>query len=132
MASGLYDLGREAFLAGDIDWAADNIRAVAVDTSDYTVDLATHNALDDVAAGSRVASSANLSGKSVANGVADCDDITFTAVAGDTISALVIYKVGGTEATSPLIAYIEAGPVTPNGTNITFEVDSGANKLFKL
>jgi hypothetical protein len=132
MASGLYDTGRAAFLAGDVDWAADNIKAVGVDTSDYTVNLATDDFLDDVPAPSRVDTSANLSGKTVTAGVADCDDITLTAVTGDTISALVIYKDTGAEGTSQLIAYIEAGPVTPNGTDIVFNVSDGADKLFKL
>ena len=132
MASALYDKGREAFLKGDVDWLADDIKAVGVDTSDYTVNLATHDFLDDIPSIARIDTSANLTGKTATAGVADCDDITLTAVTGDTISALVIYKDTGSAATSALIAYIEAGPVTPNGTDIVFEVSSGANKLFKL
>ncbi len=131
MASGLYSKGREAFLAGDIDFDNDTIKAVAVDVADYLVTLSTDNALNDVDAGSRIAT-ATLANTTVTNGIADCDDIVFSAVSGDDIGALVIYKDTGTESTSALIAYIEAGPVTPNGTDITFVVDSGPNKLFKL
>lgn len=132
MASALYDKGREGFLDGSIDWDSDNIKAVAVDAADYTVSISTHQFLSDIPAPARVATSPNLSGKTVTAGVADCDDILLTAVTGDSIEAVVIYKDTGVEATSRLIAYIEAGPVTPNGSDITFVVDPGANKLFKL
>ena len=54
---------------------------------------------------------------------------------GDPSEALLIYKDTGTEATSPLIAYIDTAtglPVTPNGGNITVTWDNGTNKIFKL
>ena len=54
MSNALYDLGREASLAGDIAWDTDNIKCVLVDTADYTVNLATHQYLSDVTAGGRV------------------------------------------------------------------------------
>ena len=132
MASGLYDNGREAFLAGDIDWAVDDIKVVAVDTSDYTVDLAADAFLDDVPGGARISTSGNFSGKTVTAGVADASDVTLTAVTGDDISALVVYKDTGVEGTSRLIAYIEAGPISPNGSNVTITWDNGASKIFKL
>ena len=37
MADGLYDRGRQAFLAGDADWDTDAFRAVLIDTGVYTV-----------------------------------------------------------------------------------------------
>jgi hypothetical protein len=129
--SALYDKGREAFLLGDIDYVSDTIKIVGVDTSDYTVDLAAHDFLDDVPTGARVATTA-LAGKTATAGVADCNDVVWDAVTGDTISAAVVYKDTGTAATSPLIAYIELGPVTPNGTDITLVIDNGTSKLFKL
>lgn len=48
MANALYDKAREAFLKGDIDWLNDTIKVMLVDTADYTVDLASHDSLDDV------------------------------------------------------------------------------------
>lgn len=135
MANALYDAGREAFLNADIDWTADDIRVVLVDTADYTVNLATHNALDDVPAPARVAVSSALGTKTSTAGVADAADVTFSAVTGDPSEALVIYKHTGTESTSLLIAYIDTAtgiPVTPNGGDITVAWDSGANKIFKL
>lgn len=135
MANALYDLGREGFLAADIDWDLDNLKVVLVDTLDYVVDLALHQFLSDVAAAGRVATSANFSAKTVAAGVADAADTTFSAVTGDPSEALVIYQDTGVEGTSRLIAYIDTAtglPVTPNGGDIAVTWDSGAAKIFKL
>lgn len=135
MTNALYDKGREGFLDGSIDWDTDDIRVILVDTADYTVDLATHDNLDDVPAAARVAVSGSLAGKTKTNGVADANDVTFSAVSGDPSEALVIYKHTGTESTSRLIAYIDTAtglPVTPNGGDINVQWDNGANKIFKL
>lgn len=135
MANALYDLGREKFLTGAINWASDNIKIVLVDAADYTVNLATHEFLSDIAVGGRVATSGNLTGKTTTAGVADASDVTLTAVTGDPSEALVIYKDTGSAATSPLIAYIDTAtglPVTPNGGNINIVWDNGANRIFKL
>ena len=135
MANALYDHGREGFLDGSIDWDTDDIRCILVDAADYTVDLATHDNLDDIPAAARVAVSGALTGKTVAAGVADADDVTFSSVTGDQCEAIVIYKHTGVETTSRLIAYIDSAtglPVTPNGGDITVQFDSGASKIFKL
>ena len=135
MANALYDKGREAFLKGDVDWLVDDIKCVLVDVADYTVDLANHDFLDDIAVGARVATSGNLGSKTATAGVADAADVTFTAVTGDQSEALVIYKDTGVAGTSQLIAYIDTAtglPVLPNGGDITVQWDNGANKIFKL
>lgn len=135
MPNALYDKGREGFLAGEIDWDADVIKAVLIDAADYTVNLAAHQFLSDIPLAARVATSAALTGKTVANGVADADDLTLSAVSGDPAEALVIYQDTGTEGTSRLIAYIDTAtglPVTPNGGDITVAWDNGSNKIFKL
>jgi hypothetical protein len=135
MSNALYDLGREAFLAGDIAWDTDNIKCVLVDTADYTVNLATHQYLSDVTAGGRVATSANLASKTIAAGVADAADVVLSSVSGDESEAIVIYQDTGVEGTSRLIAYVDTAtglPVTPNGGDITIQWDSGVNKIFKL
>lgn len=135
MANALYDLGRQGFLDGSIDWDTNDVRAILVDTGAYTVNLATHQFLSDVAAGARIAVSGALAGKSVTAGVADASDVTFTAVSGATVEAIVIYQHTGVEATSRLIAYIDTAtglPVTPNGGDINVVWDNGASKIFKL
>lgn len=134
MANALYDTGRNAFLTGDIDWVADTIKAVLVDTADYTVNLSSHDFLDDVGAPARVATG-TLASKTATAGVADAADLTFSTVTGDVSEALIIYKDTGVEGTSQLIAYIDTAtglPVTPNGGDIVVQWDSGANRIFKL
>lgn len=135
MANALYDLGRNSFLNGDIDYTSDTVDLYLIDTDDYTVNLASHQFLTSVPAGSRVAN-ATLVGKSTAAGVADANDTVFSSVSGDVSEALILVKDTGAEATSNLIAYIDTAsaglPVTPNGGDITVTWDSGANKIFKL
>ena len=135
MANALYDKGREGFLDGSIDWDTDDIRGILIDTADYTVDLATHDNLDDIPVAARVATSGAFTGKTVTNGVADAADVVLSSVSGDQSEAIVIYQHTGTESTSRLIAYIDTAtglPVTPNGGDITIQWDNGANKIFKL
>lgn len=132
MANALYDKGREGFLDGSIDWDTHDIKCCLV-TSGYTPNLSTHDFLDDVT--NIQATSGNLASKTVAAGVADAADVTFSAVSGSACNAIVIYRDTGSSATSRLIAYIDSGtglPVTPNGGDITIQWDSGANKIFKL
>lgn len=135
MANALFDKGREGFLNGDIDWPADDIRAILIDTADYTLSISTHEFLSSVPVAARVAVSASFTGKTSTNGIADAADITFTAVTGDQSEALIIYKHTGSDATARLIAFMDTAtglPVLPNGGNITVTWDNGTNKIFKL
>ena len=133
--SALYDKGREGFLGKVIGWDTDDIRCILVDVADYTVNLATHDNLNDIPAAARVAVSVALTGKTITDGVADAADVTFPSVTGDPCEALVIYQHTGNEATSRLIAYIDTAtglPVSPNGNDVIVRWDSGANRIFKL
>lgn len=135
MANSLYDAGREGFLAGNIDWDANDIRLILIDEADDTIDLAADDFLDDRAAGSRVATSGNFASKTTTAGVADAADVTLSTVTGDPSESIDIYKHTGTEGTSHLICNIDTAtglPITPNGADITIVWDSGANKIFKL
>lgn len=142
MANALYDKGREGFLAGEIDWDTATIKALLVDTGNYSVNTATHTFVSDIPSAARVATSPALSSKTVAAGVADAADTTFTAVTGATVEAIVLFQssaVGGgadvADTAQRLIAYIDTAtglPVTPNGGDITITWDNGANKIFKL
>lgn len=114
--------------------APDDIRAILIDTADYTVDTDAHDFLDDVPGAARVATAA-LTGESVSVNVFDANDTTFTAVSGDTVEAFLLYKHTGVESTSRLIAYFDTAtnmPITPNGGDITIAWDNGSNKIFAL
>jgi hypothetical protein len=133
MSNALYDLGRESFLKGEISWSADNIKVALVDGAVYTPNLATDQYITDIA--SVVATSANLSGRTTAAGVADALDITFSGVSGAISEFLVLYQDTGTPSTSRLIARIDSAvgiPVTPNGGDVAIIWDNGVNKIFKL
>lgn len=135
MANALYDRGRQGFLAGEIDWDANDIRIILIDEADDTIDLAVDEDLADRAGAARVATSSALGSKTTAAGVADAADVTLSSVTGDVSESIDIYQHTGTEATSLLIANIDTAtglPVTPNGGNITVQWDAGANKIFKL
>jgi hypothetical protein len=142
MANGLFDPGREGFLAGEIVWNTGVIKAALV--RGYTFSAA-HKFVSDLtgAGGTLVATSGALGTKSVTSGVADAADITFTAVAsGAAITGLAIFQssaVGGgadvAASAQRLILWTDTLtglPVTPNGGDITVTWDNGANKIFKL
>src|SRR4051794_3588168 len=124
MANRLFDRGREAFLgpaSGQINWLNDTIKVVLC-TSAYTPNAATDQYLSDVPGGARVATSGALTGKTVTNGVADADDVTFSAVAaGSSVTQAVVYKDTGTAASSPLVALIDSAsgfPLATSGNDI--------------
>jgi len=135
MANALFDKARQRFLEGQFNWNTDTIKAVLVDTGTYTVNLSAHEFLSDIGTGARISTSGAFTGKTTSGGAADANDITFTSVTGASIEAIVLYKDTGTDATSPLIAFIDTGtglPITPNGGDIIVTWDNGANKIFKL
>jgi hypothetical protein len=132
MASALYPITVAKWLdATGPDLIDHNIKVILIDVADYTYSAA-HDFLDDVAAAARVATTANLAGKSVTDGIFDAADSVFTAVVGDPCEALIIYRDTGVEATSELVAYIDGISVTPNGNDIDLIWSNGANKIFKI
>lgn len=135
MANTLYDFARQRFLEAQINWMTDTIKVILVDTGAYTPQTAVHQYLADIPISARIAGPVTLTSKSTAGGAADAADCTFTSVSGASIEAIVIYSDSGTEATSPLIAYIDTAtglPITPNGGDIIVTWDNGANKIFKV
>jgi len=135
MANAMYGKGREGFANAAVNWLSDDIRCILIDAADYTLSIDTHDFLDDIPAGARVAVSGNLVNKTNVLGALDADDVTFTSVTGDPSEMMVIYKHTGVEATSRLLVSFDTAvglPVTPNGGNITITFDSGVNKIFKL
>lgn len=119
MASQLYPQGKKKILDADIDLLVDDIRVVLIDTADETYNSADEFHSDITGAGI-VATSGNLGSKTTTSGVFDAADILITAVTGDTIEAVVLYKWTGASGTSPLIAWYDLGAAfTPNGSDIT-------------
>lgn len=135
MANTLYDYARQRFLEAQLNWSSDTIKVILVDTGAYTPNTAVHQYLSDISGSARIAGPVTLTSKATTGGAADAADVTFTSVTGVSIEAIVIYKDTGTEATSPLIAYIDTAtglPIAPNGGDIIITWDNGTNKIFKV
>lgn len=127
MASRIYPRYKQALLSGTAGAAltTNAVRCILIDADDYTYSDS-HEFLSSVPAAARVAVSGDLTGKTVTNGVFDCDDFTFSSVSGDQSEALLFYLHTGSDATARLVAYIDSGytglPVTPNGADINVVV----------
>lgn len=100
-----------------------------IDTADETYNSADEFHSDITGAGI-VATSGNLASKTVTSGTFDANDITITAVTGDTVEAVVLYKDTGTSGTSPLIAWFDVSTLTPNGSDVT--ITFNASGLFAI
>jgi hypothetical protein len=127
-----------AFARGEVVWKASggsNIRTALVDTADYTVDLAAHDLMNDVAAGAREETSGNMTLVDAdVDGVVDANDVTFTGTAGDQCEGILVYKFVTADADSvPLFWWDTASglPVTLGG-DVTVAWDSGANKIARI
>jgi phage tail sheath gpL-like len=131
MASAVYPKFKEEMLKGTHDLTSAVVRAVLIDTGTYTYSSA-HDFYADLS-GVVGTESGALASKTVTNGTFDAADITFSAVTGNTVEAIVLFVDTGNAATDALIAYIDSGtglPVTPNGGDIS--VTWNASGIFSL
>ncbi len=104
-----------------------------VDTAGYTYSSA-HQFYSSLGANT-VGTDQEILSKTQADGIFDGANVTFPAVTGATVEALVIYrKNAGANTTWPLIAYIDSGvtnlPFTPNGGDA--DLDWHASGIFAL
>ena len=107
MANTLYDAARQRFLEAQINWMTDTVKVILVDTGAYTPQTSIHQYLADIPVSARIAGPVTLTAKATTGGAADAADVTFTSGSGTSIEAIIIYIDTGTEATSPLIAYVD-------------------------
>ena len=129
MANGLFTPYRNAVLStGGPNLLTATIKAMFVDHADDTPNLISDDFINDILAAARVpaiASAPALGSKTVgtvAAGVFDAGDTTFTALTGDQCESLILFEDSGSEATSDLIARwdtITGLPLTPNGGDVT-------------
>ncbi len=139
MANALYVKWKEGLLAGTSGYDLDNnttddgpyvhLHDVGADAFTSSDDF-----YNDVVAG-LVGTAQRITSPTVTNGVFDGGDVTFTAVSGATVEALLIYRHNsGANTTWPVVAYIDTSvtglPVTPNGGDIT--VTWNASGIFAL
>ena len=138
MANAIYPLFKQELMKAqannELDSAegATGVFCALVDTGTYTYSSAHqfYSSLSGI-----VGTDQEILTKTQVGGTFDGTDLTYTAVSGATVEALVLYrKNAGASTTWPLIAYIDTGvtglPVTPNGGNIT--ITWNASGIFAL
>ena len=138
MANALYPLWKQEILKGTSNNLLNSaegttgVYAALVDTGTYTYSAAHqfYSSLSGV-----VGTDQEILTKTQTTGTFDGTDLTYTAVTGNSVEAIVLYrKNAGSNTTWPLIAYIDTGvtglPVTPNGGNIT--ITWNASGIFTL
>lgn len=98
-----------------------------VDTNDFTNSLTTFQFRSSIPAIARIATFGPLIGKTLALGVLDANDYTFSTVIGDQAEALIYWINTGSDATSPLLVFVDSAtsglPVTPNSGNIAVTIN---------
>ena len=137
MANAIYPEYKESLLDGDADTAltgsgATGLWVALIDTGTYTYSSAHqfYSSLSGI-----VGTPVEVTTVTTANGTVDGDNVTFTAVSGATVEALVLYrKNAGANTTWRLVAYEDTGvtglPVTPNGGDIA--IAWNASGIFTL
>lgn len=133
MANAIYPLYKQALLdaSANVDLNDGTVKVALIDTATYPYNAA-HEFFSSVSG--VVGTPQTIANTTVANGLFDGDNVTYTAVTGNSAEALLIYIDTGTAATSRLVAWIDTGvtglPVTPNGGDIS--VTWNASGIFQL
>lgn len=125
MANAVFREYKQSLLAGDANTAitgsgSTGLYVALIDTGAYTFD-ATDQFYSDITG--VVGTDQEITTVTTADGLIDGDNVTFTAVTGNNVEALILYrKNAGANTTWRLVAFIDTGvtglPVTPNGGNI--------------
>jgi hypothetical protein len=128
MANALYPTFKEGLLDKLFDLNTDGIKATLADATDYTYNAAHDEysgASRDVPATAVVAESAALGSPTIALGVFDTADFSWTTVTGDQSEQIILWHDPSTN--DRLVAFYDTGmtgmPVTPNGGNINVTVN---------
>ena len=134
MANALYPKWKEQLLqfTANNNLSSGTVKVALVDTGTYT--YSSSDQFYSSVSSAVVGTPQTIGSKTFTNGVFDGADVTFTAVSGNSVEALVIYVDTGSSSTSPLVAYIDSSvtglPVTPNGGDIS--VTWNASGIFAL
>ena len=141
MSNNLYPIWKKALLDDSLggnanlnETGAEGTFALLIDTGVYTYSDA-HDFFNDLSGVVGTATGEEITSPTTTGGVFDGANVTFTAVSGNTVEAIVIYrKNAGANTTHYLVAYIDNGvtglPVLPNGGDITVTWAGGG--IFEL
>lgn len=125
MASAIYPEYKQFLLEGaantslNVDDATNGPFCALIDTADEAYNAA-DSFFSDITGAGIIGTDQRITAPTVANGLFDGADLTYTAVTGDPLEALIIYrKNSGANTTWKLVCFIDGISVTPNGGNIT-------------
>jgi hypothetical protein len=129
VANAIYTKAKQGLWSGDFNVPSNTMKVTLIDAGNYTVAISTDRYMNTntVPSAARVGSHQTLGSKTVTDGVFDAADVTFTAVSGASVEAIIIWKDGGDGGSTAsgtndlLLIYIDTGtnlPVTPNGGDI--------------
>jgi hypothetical protein len=139
MSNTLYDIARQAFLTGALDWTGgDTFGVLLIDTSQYTATPSSDQYVSDVVAagdGSAILARQDMTTPTATAGTAGADPMTIDSVTGD-VGAIVVYQHSDSDADSQLIAYIDTASNLPSTysdgiVSIMWDSSSG-NGIFKI
>lgn len=127
MANAVYPIYKQNLLAGTAGYDLDNNTVddgpyvALIDTGTYTYSAA-HDFYSDLSG--VIGTPQRIASPTVVTGLFDGDNVTYTAVTGNSVEALVYYRHNaGANTTWPLVAYTDTSvtglPVTPNGGDIS-------------
>jgi hypothetical protein len=141
MANAIYPIYKNALMTAaanvslDQNTSTDGPYVALVDTGTYTYSAAHdfYNDLSGIVGTDQRITTPTVG--SVSNGTFDGDNVTFTAVSGNSVEALIYYrKNSGANTTWRLVLYQDTSvtglPVTPNGGDIA--ISFNASGIFTL
>jgi hypothetical protein len=142
--NGLYDSGRNLFALGSIKWKPNGsiVKAILVDPTKYTPDLANHSVITDISEAAIIFSKEHdsienmpkLSLVTATAGICDADDIKFKLIQkGSKIGYLVLFL---DDKHKSLICCCNIGGsanfIKSTGRPIIISWSNSENKIFKL
>jgi hypothetical protein len=134
MANALYPKWKEQLLqfTSNNNVSSGTVKVALIDTGTYT--YSSSDQFWSAASSASVGTPQTIGSKTFTNGTFDGADVTFSAVTGSSVEALIIFIDTGNSATSPLVAFIDTSvtglPVTPNGGDIN--ITWNASGIFAL
>lgn len=111
------------------------LKAVLIDLTQYTYSAA-HQFMSSVPSGARVVAPIVMTGVSQTLGVLTAGNLSWTGLSGvPAVGAVMLYLDTGSDASSPILAYIDTAtglPTSSNPARVDVQWDTGANKILAL
>lgn len=137
MANFIYGKAKESLFKGQINILTNSLKALLIDSSEYTVSQNIHQFVSDIPSAAIKKRSNNLQNVSNTLGILDATDLSIEDYDGSAFDAIILYQDSGADSTSRLLAYIDTSVGIPfSGSNSSIPVtiiwDNGPNKIIAL